>query len=491
MDNPVSVVVPAYGNQHILEDCLASIDAAKNDYFFRLIVIDDSSPTPLSLGKFERNRNFSIVRNKKNLGFSGTANAGFRVTGSDDVVLVNSDVIVFDHWLDRLVGVNVPHHEIASVTAMTNEGTIASYPRWMGNQKAFTLNHARSVNASLVGGIPLELVEVPTAVGHLVYFPRHAINLVGGFDARAFSRGYGEENDWSQRAIQAGLRNFINPNVFVHHLDGASFGDEREKLKQRAMVVLRSRHPRYERDVQYAISGKILSRTHRSIDDARISSLNLKNTTLIVNHSLGGGTHRYVIERFLSLRKAKRACAIMSVSPELATLSLGDHGQLSWLSSPKKLSGEIGGVVSQLNVTEVELHSFSGFGSAANVVRFLRALCRLGVETKFFAHDFGLICPQNHLVDHTGYFCGLPSVSGCNRCLAKKQSPLQTTNIETYRENMRAALAHVGTAVVPSQQIAEIVRLVNPSIRVEIRQPWAVETLPTSEMLSDLGHLRH
>jgi hypothetical protein len=69
-------------------------------------------------------------------------------------------------------------------------------------------------------------------------------------DAEAFPSGYGEENDFCQRAIAAGYRNVIAGNALVRHERSASFGDARRgALGAQGMAVLRARYPRYEEDV--------------------------------------------------------------------------------------------------------------------------------------------------------------------------------------------------------------------------------------------------
>ncbi|MGU7808089.1 glycosyltransferase family 2 protein, partial [Escherichia coli] len=70
------------------------------------------------------------------------------------------------------------------------------------------------------------LVEIPTGVGFCMYIRRDCLNQVGYFDEETFGRGYGEENDWCQRAAKAGWPNFHQLNVFVYHKGGVSFAGE-------------------------------------------------------------------------------------------------------------------------------------------------------------------------------------------------------------------------------------------------------------------------
>jgi hypothetical protein len=73
-------------------------------------------------------------------------------------------------------------------------------------------------------------------------------------DETAFAQGYGEENDFCQRASQQGMRHVIAGNVLVRHARSQSFGEERRlALGNAGMAVLRERWPNYEAEVGAAL----------------------------------------------------------------------------------------------------------------------------------------------------------------------------------------------------------------------------------------------
>ena len=72
-------------------------------------------------------------------------------------------------------------------------------------------------------------VAVPTTVGFCMYIRRAALDQVGGFDAAAFGRGYGEENDFCMRAAQRGWSHRLACDTFVYHDGGVSFGAGKER----------------------------------------------------------------------------------------------------------------------------------------------------------------------------------------------------------------------------------------------------------------------
>lgn len=76
-----------------------------------------------------------------------------------------------------------------------------------------------------------------------------AVREVGLLDEENFGKGYGEENDWCQRAIAAGYENVQVDNLFVYHKHGGSFPSEEKQrlLKEHSEALLR-KHPDYNRD---------------------------------------------------------------------------------------------------------------------------------------------------------------------------------------------------------------------------------------------------
>ena len=67
-----------------------------------------------------------------------------------------------------------------------------------------------------------------------MYIRRAALADVGLFDADAFGRGYGEENDFCLRASARGWRHLLACDTFVYHEGTVSFGAGAQPLRDRA-----------------------------------------------------------------------------------------------------------------------------------------------------------------------------------------------------------------------------------------------------------------
>lgn len=246
----ISVVVPVYNAADEVERCLLSLHETVKPGT-PVLVIDDASPDPAVkdvLGHWRETRpaGWRIVSNDRNLGFVGTANRGMRETDGN-VVLLNSDTEVTPGWLDGLRCCLESDRMIGTVTPWTNNGTIVSIPVALERNPAPPDPSAVASVIARTGRA--RYPELPTAVGFCMAISRRAIDRVGLFDEFLFGKGYGEENDFSVRVAQAGMRNVLCDDVYVVHLGGCSFGPLGLKPGEDSMRRLLSRHPDYQKHV--------------------------------------------------------------------------------------------------------------------------------------------------------------------------------------------------------------------------------------------------
>src|ERR1041385_6290033 len=118
-----------------------------------------------------------------------------------DVVVLNSDCVVAEGWLQGLRRAAYSDALVATASALTNHGTILSVPERNRPQPGIPQDQTLAHTAGAVRSFSLRFYpHLPTAIGHCMYIRRQALDLVGQFDL-AFSPGYGEEVDFSQRCV--------------------------------------------------------------------------------------------------------------------------------------------------------------------------------------------------------------------------------------------------------------------------------------------------
>jgi GT2 family glycosyltransferase len=241
-----SVVVPVFNAAEELETCLARLDSTVGDDA-DVLVIDDASPDGAVGEVLDRWRRragprWRFERNPQNVGFVGTANRGMRAC-TGDVVLLNSDTEVTPGWLEGLARCLASDPDIATATPWTNNGEIASLPRFC-EVNPVPVDPA-GVAAAMGRSAPAQYPELPTAVGFCMAVSRRVIESIGLFDEERFGKGYGEENDFSMRAIAIGMRNVLCDDVYVVHLGGRSFSPLGLRPDADSMRRLLERHPDY------------------------------------------------------------------------------------------------------------------------------------------------------------------------------------------------------------------------------------------------------
>jgi len=305
----IAVVVPIHNAPHSVQRCLAALERW-TPRAARLILIDDASTDPAIgalLEPFAGRANTVVERNARNRGYTHNVNLGMQLAGDADVVLLNSDTEVGPRWLQSLRLAAWGDDSIGTVTAVSDNAGAFSVPdleQYCPIPEKWDLPGAQRAVLQQAG---LRFPELPTGNGFCMFVKRELIARIGAMDADAFPAGYGEENDFCQRAELAGYRNVVAGNVLVRHERSASFGDERRAaLGVQGMAVLRQRYPNYESDVGatlYSFARRVLDyrvrRTYGGSDGryamhaprARV----LVTTVADARHATDAGHEAYVL----------------------------------------------------------------------------------------------------------------------------------------------------------------------------------------------------
>jgi GT2 family glycosyltransferase/glycosyltransferase involved in cell wall biosynthesis len=250
LEAPV-VVVPVFNAYDDVLECVDSLLASTPEDTPILILDDASTDRRIAdtLGPLSSSRGFAYVVKPSNSGFVGTVNVAFEWCAPRDVVVVNSDVVVPPGWLERLRSAAYARSTIATATPLTNNGTILSVP------------HRNKPTPHLIEGMTTAEIDacirkaslllrpiIPVAVGHCMYVKRSVLDRVGFFD-EAFSPGYGEEVDFSQRAVMAGFSHVAADDLFLYHKGSRSFDakgeEERKQLQASHEKTIKVRYPWY------------------------------------------------------------------------------------------------------------------------------------------------------------------------------------------------------------------------------------------------------
>ena len=470
---PVDVVVPAYRGRAETLACLHSVLATVLRGT-RVWVIDDASPEPdlvAALEALARGKRIRLIRLPENRGFPAAANAGLRACAPRDAVLLNSDTLVPPGWLGRLRAAAYAAPDIGTVTPLSNDATILSYPDPDGGNPVPDQAATDATDALAQQANADALADIPTGVGFCLYLRRDCLEETGLFREDCFAQGYGEENDLCLRARHLGWRNVAALGVFVAHVGGQSFGAARRHLVRRNLAVLNRLHPGYDALIADYIAADPLAPARRRIDVLRwAAGRSRAGAVILVTHGGGGGVDRVVAERGAAHAAAGlRPVVLRPGAPGRNTCRVeaadAPYPNLTY-AVPDELP-ELAQLLRPDRPRHLELHHLLGHDHA---VLGLGRLLRLPVD--LFVHDYAWFCPRIALVSTGRRYCGEPDVAGCEACVADLGSMLQEDiAVPALLARSAADLASARQVVAPSADAAARIRRHFPSV-APVVQNW-------------------
>jgi GT2 family glycosyltransferase/glycosyltransferase involved in cell wall biosynthesis len=418
----VDVIVPVYRGLAQTRRCLRSLlrDPSRRDRGAapRLIVIDDASPEPaLSryLDRLAARGLIHLLRHPRNLGYVASVNWGIAEAGRRDVVLLNSDTEVPAGWLSRLAGQAYADPDIASVSPLSNNATICSYPAPEGGPLAFGESGVR-IDAACQAVNAGRWVRVPTTVGFCMYLRREALDELGAFDEAAFGRGYGEEGDFCMRAAAAGWHHRLACDVFVYHEGGASFGADAPE-RAAGMRRLADRWPDYERRVALHLR-RDEAAPFRLATTLRHFATNGLPTILTLRHALEGGIGQHV-RMLATLCQGEANILVLRATMDGFGVTLGMPGItghpefLIPLIAGRDLLEDVLAILRPQGIARIHVHHWMDLG--LDLRRLIRVL---DVPFDLTLHDWYAICPRINLLPVAdGAYCGEPGPALCDRCI--------------------------------------------------------------------------
>lgn len=415
--NGVDIIIPIYNAYEELCECLDTL--YKNTNFpYNLVLINDCSPderiAPL-LEKYNKRENVTVYNNEFNLGFVRTVNFGITHT-QNNVVFLNSDTMLTPHWLRKLVIAGCSCDNTATVTPFSNAAGAFSVPEIGKNEDIPDGFALEEISALVERNSKLDYVHVPTGNGFCMYVTRKALDTVGILDYEAFSRGYGEENDFCMRAKNAGFCNLICDDTYVYHKRSASFKEEKLELIKNNRKILDERYPEYSREISvFKNDNRLISNRFR-IGDAIKNNDGLaykSKRILYVLHEGGGGTTKTNedLMGFVS-NQHEEVYMLTSNTAEFKLYSM-INGQLHLIYKWKLITKwDINNffcdeykniyfdVVQNFHIQLVHIRHL--FKHSFDIVYVAE---KLNVPVILSLHDFYFICPTINLINSDGEYC--------------------------------------------------------------------------------------
>lgn len=480
MNSFCDVIIPIYNAYEATVECIESV--IKNTDFTKdsLILINDCSPDERiskhinSVKAQYPELNIVVIENEKNKGFVGTVNVGMRYS-KNDVLLLNSDTIVGKNWLDKMKNCAYSQPKVGTVTAMSNNATLVSVPQGLMRNEIPDDITIDEYNDILSECSYRDYPTLPTAHGFCVYIRREALDVMGLFDEESFGRGYAEENDFSYRCMDYGFKNLMCDDVIVYHLESQSFSEERDKVLENHLNILKNRYPDYFKYIDNWCRAFPIDYICKNIN----YNLNLrkKKNILVVIHewdNVIGGTTIHVKDIVSSLleffnfhilfpdgdRYIVESYFDKEVFRATMPFTMGITAKYNRFNS--EYNKLIDCIVRAYAIDAVHIHHMSGhFFDIADVTE------KYNINSIITLHDFYSLCPSVNMLYCNEKYCEDIPEKNCAECLIKTNRASNNI-LPEWQSDWNKFLRKFNKVIVPSEDTKNKLKKVFSDIEITV-----------------------
>lgn len=472
----VDIIIPIYNAFDDLKKCIESIKKYTDLSLDRVICINDCSTderiVPYLEEQSKPNKGIYFINNEKNKGFSNNVNKGMSQSDERDVILLNSDTIVTERWVDKIYACAYSKSEIGTVTPLSNCATLCSVPLMCQDNK-MPENITIDEFAELIEHCSLNRYpRITVAVGFCMFIKRETIKDTGFFDANTFEKGYGEENDFCNRAEQLGYIHVMCDNTFIYHKGTASFaGEEKKKLIESHVHYLEEKYPEQMRKNHlYCVNNP--DQYIRDNINIYLKLHNNKPNILMVSHldfhpqaeGNVGGTQFHIRDLAMNMKSEYNIFVMARDSEYIRLTYYTDKDSKTMLFYVGKLEkyyrfrdsriAEIcANILDAFKIQMVHIHHVDRLSYDIYYEADVR-----NIPIISSIHDYNYVCPNYNLVNNDNICCyGVSDISACGTCLHEKIGLADTVDyISKWRNECRKALKKAEILIAPSDSVKEI-----------------------------------
>lgn len=486
-DRKVDIIIPIYNAYDDLALCLESLYANTDLERNRLILINDNSPDG-RIREFLDNQereNVIVIHNDVNKGFSNNINIGMAQSEENDVILLNSDTVVTAGWVEKMENCAYLDSSTGTVTPLSNNASLCSVPKPYEENTLAEGQTVAEVGETIERCSLKKYPRIPVANGFCMYVKREVIDRIGNFDAETFGRGYGEENDFCNRAEQAGYHHVMCDDTYIYHSGTKSFvSKEKEKYIREHDRILRDRYPEqmHDNDVFFRDNPNRFVAENAAIyldlangrknllllamsDFRKDASDHIGGTQLHVRDLSNGLRDQYNVFVAARDRDYLNLTVYYGKKEKMFRFYIGKKRPF-YEFRDKKLEELWRNIFSAFRIDLVHIHHVI---STSFDVFFVAKEYRIPVI--FTAHDYYMICPSVKMLDDDGKVCvGKDTPEKCKNCLNEICGITDRVDyITLWREKCREVLSLCEYVIVPDESAKEILILYYPELRDKMR----------------------
>ncbi len=236
----LSIILVNWNTADLTKDALLSVYKETSGFDFEVIIVDNNSGD----GSVEMiKKEFPqviLIENKDNLGFGKANNQALKIAQGDYLMFLNTDVVVLDGALNKLVNYLDQNEDVMMVgPRLLNRdltfqhacrrmlpNTVNSFFHLFGLTKIF--KNSKIVNQYKRYSADPEITGPTEALsGAAMMFRRQVYSAIGGFDETFFM--YGEDLDFCKRVLDKGWKIVYVSDAKIIHFGGQSSGKRKVK----------------------------------------------------------------------------------------------------------------------------------------------------------------------------------------------------------------------------------------------------------------------
>lgn len=454
-----SIIIPIYNaydaTKAAIESVIKYTDLKKN----KLILINDKSTDSKISPLLKSYTSYAtIIENKENLGFVKTVNKGMKLD-DNDVLLLNSDTEVTKNWLQKIQKCAYSDDNIATVTPLSNNATLASVPKSFYPNDLPTGYTIQTMGDLVEKCSYHEYPEIPTGHGFCLFIKRTVLDIIGYFDEESFGKGYGEESDFCYRCFNYGFRHVLCDDVYIYHKESQSFSSSRLERVEKAGKIIEKRYPNYLRRLNSWCARK----PHQYIGDniaLHIGAKEKKVNILYIIHDWNinnlGGTTLHALDIVNSLRKkynfhifTKNDSGYALYSYYESTDTAIQFSDIEEFKDLRLYNNEyeqlLEMIIQNFHISIIHIHHLKEH--YFNVMSLIK---KYNLYTIVSLHDYYSICPQITKLYKNCEYCG-PNVNNdtCAECL--KYIFNNSLDIQSWKKEWYKLLKQANKIITPSE----------------------------------------
>lgn len=262
----LSIVIVNYNVRYFLEQCLHSLQKARNGLETEIFVVDNNSVDGSVRMVREKFPEVQLIENKDNQGFSRANNQAIKLSRGDYILLLNPDTLVEDDTLVKVVQFMDEHPDAGGLGVKMLDGKGKFLPeskralpspsvaffKMFGLARLFP--KSRIFGKYHLGYLDKDKTNcIDVLAGAFMLLRKTVLDKIGLLDESFFM--YGEDIDLSYRITLAGYKNYYYPGTRIIHYKGESTKKSSMNyvfLFYNAMIIFAKKH--YSRKNERSLS---------------------------------------------------------------------------------------------------------------------------------------------------------------------------------------------------------------------------------------------